>query len=67
MTNPMSDDRPKRALNPEQVAEQLGIHPETVRQHLRAGLIPAVRIGRQWRILQTTVDAMLAGEIPAAK
>jgi excisionase family DNA binding protein len=58
---------PDPARAPEEAARQLNLHVETVRQHLRAGLIPGVRIGGAWRIKQSTIDAILAGDLQAAK
>lgn len=58
---------PDLARTPEETARQLNFHVETVRQHLRAGLIPGVRIGSSWRVKQSTIDAILAGELQAAK
>ena len=43
--------------SPEQVAESLGLHVRTVRGYIRAGRLPAVRIGKQYRIAQGDLDA----------
>jgi excisionase family DNA binding protein len=48
----------------EEAADQLRIHPVTMRRLLKARLIPAARIGGTWRISQTVIDDMLAGKSP---
>ncbi|MEU3456293.1 helix-turn-helix domain-containing protein [Micromonospora sp. NPDC006766] len=42
----------------EQVAELLGLHVRTVRGYIRAGRLRAVRIGKQYRIARTDLDAL---------
>ncbi|AGL14400.1 helix-turn-helix domain-containing protein [Actinoplanes sp. N902-109] len=42
----------------EQVADQLGLHVRTVRGYIRDGKLPAVRIGKQYRIAQPDLDAL---------
>ena len=48
----------------EQVAERLGLHVRTVRGYIRDGRLPAVRIGKQYRIAQADLDAF-TGRPPA--
>lgn len=57
MTARLSLTRPARTIA--QTAELLGLHHETVYQAVRAGEIPAIRIGQQWLIPVTTLAAML--------
>lgn len=42
----------------EQVAALLGLHVRTVRGYVREGRLKAVRIGKQYRISQTDLEAM---------
>ncbi|MFR9775070.1 helix-turn-helix domain-containing protein [Micromonospora sp. MS34] len=42
----------------EQVADVLGLHVRTVRGYIRAGRLPAVRIGKQYRIARADLDAL---------
>ncbi|MDG4759842.1 helix-turn-helix domain-containing protein [Micromonospora sp. WMMD710] len=49
----------------EQVADRLGLHVRTVRGYIRSGRLRAVRIGKQYRIAATDLDA-LTGQRPAA-
>jgi len=36
-------------LNTEQLARLADVHPDTLLAQARAGTLPAVRVGRQWR------------------
>ncbi|MEU5907766.1 helix-turn-helix domain-containing protein [Micromonospora sp. NPDC047527] len=49
----------------EQVADRLGLHVRTVRGYIRSGRLRAVRIGKQYRIAATDLDA-LTGQTPPA-
>ncbi|MEV4497587.1 helix-turn-helix domain-containing protein [Micromonospora arborensis] len=49
----------------EQVADRLGLHVRTVRGYIRSGRLRAVRIGKQYRIAGSDLDA-LTGQAPAA-
>jgi excisionase family DNA binding protein len=43
-----------------QVADQLGVHPETIRRLIHDGRLEAVRIGRVLRIDSSELDGFLA-------
>lgn len=45
-----------------EVAQQLRVHPITVRRMIKDGSLPAVKIGRNYRIRAEDRDALLAGE-----
>ncbi|MET7877800.1 helix-turn-helix domain-containing protein [Micromonospora profundi] len=49
----------------EQVADRLGLHVRTVRSYIRSGRLRAVRIGKQYRIAATDLDALI-GQAPPA-
>ena len=44
----------------DEVAEYLHLHPLTVRRLARDGEIPAVKVGRQWRIKRELLDRWIA-------
>lgn len=45
-------------LSPQDVAEELGLHYETVLRLIRAGVIPAYRAGlKRWRVTREELDA----------
>ena len=50
----------------EQVAEELGLHVRTVRGYIRDGRLPAVRIGRQYRVARADLDAFTGRAAAAA-
>ena len=43
-----------------EVADQLGVHPETVRRLIHDGRLDAVRVGRVLRVHREAVDRFLA-------
>jgi excisionase family DNA binding protein len=43
-----------------EVADQLGVHPETIRRLIHDGRLDAVRIGRVLRVHREAVDSFLA-------
>jgi excisionase family DNA binding protein len=48
----------------DQVAERLGLHVRTVRTYVRDGRLRAVRIGKQYRIARTDLEAFTGQPIP---
>jgi len=50
----------------DEVAERLGLHVRTVRNHVRDGKLKAVRIGKQYRIAREDLEA-LTGRAPARR
>ncbi len=46
-------------LTPEEVAEKLKLHPDTVKRLLRQGKIPGVKIEGSWRISISELNAYL--------
>ena len=57
-------------LTTEEVLEYLQVNLRTVYRLIKAGKIPAVRVGRQWRFRKTDIDAWLNSQqtrpVPAA-
>ncbi len=48
----------------EQVAERLKLHVRTVRRYVREGRLKAVRIGKQYRITRSDLEAMTGPAAP---
>ena len=51
-------------LTPEEVLEYLQVNLRTVYRLIKAGKIPAVRVGRQWRFRKRDIDAWLDSQRP---
>ncbi|MDX2850662.1 MULTISPECIES: helix-turn-helix domain-containing protein [Streptomycetaceae] len=54
-------------LSVEQVADRLGLHVRTVRGYIRDGRLKAVRIGKQYRVARTDLDALTGAPAAAAR
>lgn len=54
-------------FNVEEVAEYLGITPDTVYRKARTGEIPGVRIGRIWRFPKDVIDDWLRAKVNETK
>src|ERR1700754_3596296 len=59
--NPMNEDG---FLTTEEVLEYLQVNLRTVYRLIKAGKIPAVRVGRQWRFRKRDIDAWLESQRP---
>jgi excisionase family DNA binding protein len=53
-------------LTTEEVLEYLQVNLRTVYRLIKAGKIPAVRVGRQWRFRKRDIDNWLEGQRPTA-
>ena len=51
-------------LTTEEVLDYLQVHLRTVYRLIKAGKIPAVRVGRQWRFRKRDIDAWLESQRP---
>jgi excisionase family DNA binding protein len=49
----------KGVFSPEEAADYLGIHPQTVYKLLRNGELPGKKIGQLWRISKNSLTAYL--------
>jgi len=54
---------PHRLLTTQEAAEYLRVSRATILRCCRAGQLPAVRIGRQWRIDMDQLERLLRGEV----
>jgi excisionase family DNA binding protein len=52
-------------LTPDEAAVYLRLNPQTTYRLLRGGQLPGVKVGRQWRIRKSTLDAYLNGQLPS--
>lgn len=50
---------PIRIGTPE-IAEELGVTDQTVRNEIQRGNLPAIRVGKTYRVLRSDVDAYIA-------
>ncbi len=55
----MTDKEKTEWLTVEQIADELGVHPETIRQYIRDGLLKAVQLKRSYRIRRTDYEDFL--------
>jgi excisionase family DNA binding protein len=46
-------------LTVEQIAQELGVHPETIREYIRDGLLKAVQLKRAYRIRRSDYEDFL--------
>ena len=53
-------------LTTEEVLEYLQVNLRTVYRLIKAGKIPAVRVGRQWRFRKSDIDSWLDSQRPRA-
>lgn len=54
---------PQELYSVDQVADQLGLHVRTIRKYIRAGRLKAVRIGKQYRVARTDLEAFTGGPV----
>ncbi|TDJ68891.1 MAG: DNA-binding protein [Proteobacteria bacterium] len=50
-----------RTLTLREAAKLLKCHPETIRQKLKSGEIPAAKVGRRWVIMESDIENYLRG------
>src|SRR6266487_2249988 len=54
-----------KLLTTEQVAQRLNIHQNTVIRYIHSGRLPAVKVGKSYRIKESVVDALVGEAEPA--
>lgn len=59
-------EKPSRLLEPQEVAEYLGMKVRWVYEEAKAGRLPHVRLGRYVRFRQESIDAWLEARESAA-
>ncbi len=53
-------------LSPEEAAEKLGLHKETLRKWLREKRIGGVKVGRNWRLRESDLREFVAANATPA-
>lgn len=56
----------KGAYNAEEVAEMMGVHVRTIRRHIKAGDLPAKKIGKSYVITRPDLARYLGSDERAA-
>ena len=46
-------------LTPTEIAKRLNLHPNTVRDYLKAGILPAIKLGRVWRVEEKDLEEFI--------
>jgi len=54
-------------MKPEEVAERLAVSPKVVRQWLRDGRLPGIRLGRLWRVDPAELERVIREGFPQAR
>lgn len=52
-----------QVFTPNEAADYLKINPQILEKYLRQGLLPARKLGRQWRLSKLALDLWLAPEL----
>lgn len=58
--NPHTSELEREILTVEQAADYLQVHKITVYRYIREGLLPAVKLGKMYRLFSRDVEAFLA-------
>lgn len=60
MSDIETEIRDREVLTVEQAAEYLQIHKVTIYKYIRAGLLPAAKLGKVYRIYRRDLEALMA-------
>lgn len=50
---------PEKFVRPTEVADRFGVHERTIRNMIRSGVLPGVRIGKLYRLKMSAAAAVL--------
>jgi len=53
----------RKFLTPDEVAQQLRVQPDVIRRLLRRRELPAIRVGRAWRVEETEFQRWITGRL----
>ena len=59
--------RDREVLTVEQAAEYLQIHKVTIYKYIRAGVLPAAKLGKVYRIYRRDLEALIASARASGK
>lgn len=51
----------ERLVSIQEAAEIVAVHPETLRRLVKQGIVPALRVGKSWRIRLSDLEPSLHG------
>ncbi|WP_446741919.1 helix-turn-helix domain-containing protein [Silvibacterium acidisoli] len=54
----------ERFLDSQQVADLIGVHPETVKRRARRGEIPGLKFGKLWRFRASVLESCIREMMP---
>lgn len=57
----MAPDPTADYLTAEQIAAELGVHPQTIQRAFRTGGLPGRKVGKSWRTTRAALDTWIAG------
>lgn len=57
----MTETSAPEYLTAQQIADELGVHVQTVQSYFRDGAIPGRKIGKSWRTTRSAFDSWLTG------
>jgi excisionase family DNA binding protein len=57
----------KQYLSVEEIAAELGVHPETVRTWIRSGELPALQLRRTYRVSKNDYEEFLSSRYTGKK
>jgi excisionase family DNA binding protein len=62
-----NDDTSEQLLDSTDIAQFLKINPKTLQSMARSGQIPAIRVGKLWRLLKSDIEKWLRSKVEKKK
>lgn len=56
-----------RTLSLSEAADFLGLHPVTLQERARAGVVPGAKVGRAWRFLDVDLVEYMRAQYPSSQ
>ncbi|QYZ78629.1 DNA-binding protein [Methanofollis formosanus] len=54
---------PEKMYTLDEVAEFLATTPRELRRYISEGKLPAIKIGKSWKVSESTIDKIQSGEL----